>query len=203
MTKYVRHALAALLVLGLHTSIAMAQPAVEVPTVPPGLDAPAGHEPFFKAFALGTQNYICLSTASGIAWRFLGPQATLYQTFKGEPRQQLATHFLSRNPVDGANRPAWQHSFDTSRVWGRVLTSSTDPAFVEPGAIPWLLLEAAGTDVGPTGGIQLAQTTFIQRIGTHGGVAPATGCSDAAQVGAVALVPYTTDYVFYRASRER
>ena len=30
--------------------------------------------------------------------------------------------------------------------------SSSDPRFVEPEAIPWLLLEVVGPDVGPTWG---------------------------------------------------
>ena len=66
---------------------------------------------------------------------------------------------------------------------------SKDPGYVAPGAIDWLLLERAGVQSGPTGGSILAQTTFIQRVNTSGGVAPATGCSDISQVGTLALVP--------------
>ncbi|MBM3768961.1 MAG: DUF3455 domain-containing protein [Acidobacteria bacterium] len=43
----------------------------------------------------------------------------------------------------------------------------------------------------------LSKTTFIQRVNTAGGVAPTTACTDA---GAIAFVPYTTDYIFYRAA---
>ncbi len=50
---------------------------------------------------------------------------------------------------------------------------------------------------GPTGGGKLARTTFIQRVNTAGGVAPA-GCAASTDVGKKALVPYTTDYIFYR-----
>jgi hypothetical protein len=39
----------------------------------------------------------------------------------------------------------------------------------------------------------------VQRVNTQGGIAPATaGCSQAADIGKKALVPYTADYVFYR-----
>jgi len=86
-------------------------------------------------------------------------------------------------------------------VWGRVKASSTDANFVAPGAIPWLLLEAAGSALGPAGGSRLAATTFMQRLNTSGGIAPATGCSQPAEIGTVALVPYTTDYFFYQARR--
>jgi hypothetical protein len=76
-----------------------------------------------------------------------------------------------------------------------------DPAYVASGAIPWLLLEVAGTQQGPMGGSALVQTTFIQRLKTSGGIAPDSGCNETAY-GAVALVPYTTDYYFYKAERK-
>jgi len=54
-----------------------------------------------------------------------------------------------------------------------------------------------GTQDGPTGGTTLSQTTFIQRVNTRGGVAPATGCDDLPDVGHKAFVPYTADYFFF------
>lgn len=200
--KSVTAALTAVLVVVLCGSPALARTpsGPDVPPVPPSLEVPAGHEVYLAGFAAGTQNYVCVATAAGLSWRFLGPQATLFLAFRGEPRQQIVTHFLSPDPMAAA-RPTWQHSFDSSRVWGRVLASSSDSAYVAPGAIPWLLLEAAGAAAGPLGGRQLARTTFIQRVNTSGGIAPVTGCSDGAHVGTQALVPYTTDYLFYRASR--
>jgi hypothetical protein len=117
-------------------------------------------------------------------------------------RQQATTHFLSADP-SGTARPTWQHSIDSSRVWGRVLGSSTDANYVEAGAIPWLLLEVADTAAGPMGGGTLTRTTFIQRLNTSGGVAPSTGCSDPSHAGTVVLVPYSTDYFFYRPAPER
>jgi hypothetical protein len=39
--------------------------------------------------------------------------------------------------------------------------------------------------------------TFVQRIGTSGGVAPAGRCSGST-VGALAQVPYRAVYCFYR-----
>ena len=61
--------------------------------------------------------------------------------------------------------------------------------------IPWLLLQAA-THVGAGA---FAPVTFIQRLSTEKGPAPATGC-DAAHVGTEVLVPYAADYFFYRPS---
>jgi hypothetical protein len=39
--------------------------------------------------------------------------------------------------------------------------------------------------------------TFIQRLNTVDGSAPATGCSVATDVGRKAFVPYRADYFFY------
>lgn len=66
------------------------------------------------------------------------------------------------------------------------------------GAIPWLRLQVVGSQSGPTGGSALTGTTFIQRLNTAGGLAPATGCAAAADVAKKALVPYEADYFFYR-----
>jgi hypothetical protein len=188
-------------------AIASSQPLfaqhVTVPPVPPAIQVPAGNTPFLKGEAVGTQNYICLPTSGGAAWTFFGPQATLFarlKFFQIEILQQITTHFLSPNPDEnGMPRATWQSSLDTSAVWARAIASSTDPRFVAPGAIPWLLLTVVGSESGPTGGAFLTQTTFIQRVNTSGGIAPATGCTLLTDVGRNALVPYTTDYIFYKA----
>ena len=205
--RLVRLVAATMIVLGFGASWATAQPVssarIDVPAVPPNLEVPAGHDVFLAGQAEGTQNYICLPAGKkDVAWRFVGPQATLFHTLNGDVREQITTHFLSVNPSEGAvTRPTWQHSIDSSRVWGRVIASSSDPNIVAPGAIAWLLLEVAGVDRGPTGGVVLAETTFIHRLNTSGGIAPSTGCSDVSQIGTLALVPYTTDYFFYRPTR--
>jgi len=196
---------------------------VTPPPVPTNIQVPAGNKVFLKGFAVGTQNYICLPCpnlitpaamcpASGFAWAFFGPQATLFN----DHEKQLITHYFSPNPfetntnpalvADGPIRATWQHR-DTSTVWGKVRPadpnipgdlgdSSSDPAFVAPGAIPWVKVTATGVEDGPTGGDTLSKTTFIQRLNTSGGVAPSTGCASS-DVGHQAFVPYTADYFFY------
>jgi hypothetical protein len=208
MYTHVRLLAAGVIALGLTTSTAMAQPGrtsrIDVPDVPANLSVPDGYSVFFKGQAAGTQNFVCLATASGMSWTFLGPQATLFQSFLGDLDQQNATHFLSANPMeDGLPRPTWQHSFDTSRVWARAVASTSDPNYVEAGAIPWLLLQATGAATGPAGGATLARTAYIHRLSTSGGAAPTTGCSQAADIGKINLVPYTADYYFYRANRQK
>jgi len=171
-----------------------AAPVIVPPVVPPNLAAPVGTTAFLIAHARGTQNYVCLATATGVSWTFFGPQATLFD----DNASQQITHFLSTNPVDGTLRATWQHSGDTSTAWAAAIQSSTDQNFVAPGAIAWLLLQVVGAQYGPTLGHKLTSTAYIQRVNTVGGMAPADGCSGATDVGRKALVPYMADYVFYR-----
>jgi hypothetical protein len=111
-----------------------------------------------------------------------------------ERDEQIITHFLSPNPFEPGTPPraTWQDSEDTSKVWGLAIASAPAPV---TGAIPWLLLKVVGAQDGPTGGDELSETTYIQRLTTAGGVAPSTPCT----VGTMALVPYTADYFFYKA----
>jgi hypothetical protein len=206
MTSQLHKLITACMIAGATNHVAFAN-VITVPSVPPNIQVPSGNKVYLKGSAVGTQNYICLastSAPSGYAWTFLGPQATLFFVFQwttGEVRQQIMTHFLSPNPDEGGiARATWQSSLDTSAIWARAIASSTDPNFVAPGAIPWLLLQIVGTQNGPTGGSSLTGTTFIQRVKTAGGVAPATDCSQSSNVGAVTMVPYTTDYYFYKAA---
>ncbi|MBL8226982.1 MAG: DUF3455 domain-containing protein [Bryobacterales bacterium] len=179
------------------------QPIANQP-VPANLAVPSGNTAFLKASASGSQNYVCLPSGTGLQWKFQGPQATLFVKFRwmnGEVRQQVTTHFLSPNPAEsGLARATWQSSIDTSTVWAKKVAESNDPAFVTPGAIPWLLLQTAGTADGPMGGSFLSQTTYIQRVNTIGGNVASQDCTEA---GALQFVPYTTDYIFYRASGSR
>ncbi|HEY1338826.1 MAG TPA: DUF3455 domain-containing protein [Bryobacteraceae bacterium] len=183
----------------------MARAAESAVTVPSELKPPDGNELLFKAQATGTQNYICMPSGSAMAWTFIGPQATLFTTIKlgnFELKWQIATHFLSPNAAEGGTaRPTWQSSLDTSAVWARAIASSNDPAVVAPGAIPWLLLQTAGTRTGLDGSAGLSQVTYIQRLNTSGGVAPATGCSIASDLGHTAFVPYGAEYSFYKSAR--
>ena len=179
------------------------------PSVPANIQVPPGNKPFFEGHAVGTQNYVCLiagADAAGrprFAWTLFTPQATLLD----DERREVTTHYFSANPLEpgssvlanGAIRATWQHSADTSTVWGKVAPgdASSDPAFVKPGAIAWLRLTAVGARNGPTGGNTLTGTTYVQRVNTSGGAAPSMGCTTSSEVGNQAFVPYTADYVFY------
>jgi hypothetical protein len=89
-------------------------------------------------------------------------------------------------------------------VWAQkqhFITAGTDRSCPNSGAIDCLLLQVIGTAEGPTGGKSLTKTTFIQRLNTNGGSAPATGCALPGDVGKQALVPYSADYFFFRADQ--
>jgi hypothetical protein len=168
------------------------------PPVPGNIEAPVESKVFFAGHAVGTQNYICLPSGGGVAWTLFGPQATLFD----DHEKQVITHFLSANPDEGGIlRATWQHSRDTSAVWARATQTSSDPDFVAPGAIPWLLLEIEGTEDGPMGGEKLTAATHIQRVNTAGGMAPGTGCTLPSHVGNRVFVPYEADYFFYKVRR--
>ena len=209
--------------LAMAFTVSLSQPAhagqVTPPLVPANIQVEAGNTAFLVGHAVGTQNYICLPCSglktcptSGVAYALFTPEATLFN----DDEKQLITHYFSPNPfetntnpalvADGPIRATWQHR-DTSTVWGKVRPadpnipgdlgdSSSDPAFVAPGAIPWVKVTATGVEDGPTGGDTLSKTTFIQRLNTSGGVAPSTGCASS-DVGHQAFVPYTADYFFY------
>jgi hypothetical protein len=177
---------------------------VTPPPVPANLEVPEGNTAFLVGHAIGTQNYVCLPSGGGFAYVLFTPEATLFDEHDG----QIITHYFSPNlnpdPGETADtiRATWQDS-DTSIVWGKVnpgdSASHTDfPDFVADGAIAWLKVTRVGAEDGPRGGDTLSDTTFIQRLNTSGGVAPAD-CTSLADVGKQAFVPYTADYFFYSA----
>jgi len=185
-------------------TVSLPQPArasnITPPAVPHDLRVdPAANVPFLEGHAFGTQNYICLPTDDGFQFMLFTPEATLFDSVDGK---QIITHFFSvnPNPSDGGKiRATWQHSKDTSTVWGGNAIPSTDAAFVKPDAIAWLLLPMAGVQDGPKPGDSiLSVTTFIQRVHTSKGLAPSEGCANSNDVGNKAFVPYTADYFFYR-----
>jgi Protein of unknown function (DUF3455) len=161
---------------------------VTPPDVPDIIKVPPGNHLFREGHAVGTQDYIYLST--GWASPAYGPQATLFN----DDNDQIITHFLSRNPDESNTpRPTWQDSRDTSTVWGNPIPGATYTP--DSTAIPWLLLEVVGVAEGPIGGDRMTGTTYIQRVNTTGGLKPTGSCTE----GTKALVPYTADYFFYEA----
>ena len=135
----------------------------------PALAAPIGSTLVLHAFGIGVQIYHW----NGTSWGAATPAATLYADAGGTG--QVATHFAG---------PTWQ-SNSGSTVVGTVANRCTP----DPASIAWLSLSAV-----PTGDGIFAKVTFIQRLNTIGGNAPATAGT---VVGQEARIPYTADYLFY------
>jgi hypothetical protein len=152
-------------------------PSPRTEEVPADLSVPTGHAVAFTLAAEGVQIYACAQGPATPGWTLRAPEARLYE----ESGRAAGTHYAG---------PTWESS-DGSKVVGAKVSGAT----VDADAIPWLLLRAeshAGS--GRMGGV-----TFVQRIRTSGGVAPAGGC-DSAHTGAVARVPYRAVYRFFRAA---
>lgn len=165
-------------------------------SIPSDIAVPSDAVLFLVGHGFGTQNYVCLPSGTGVAYSLFTPEATLFN----DGSHQLITHFFSPNPEEkGTIRATWEHSRDSSMVWA----AATGQVSVRDDSILWLRLEVKGAAAGPTGGRTLTPTKFIQRINTVGGLAPATGCSSAADVGTKAFVPYAADYLFYKLPAEK
>jgi Protein of unknown function (DUF3455) len=205
--RFLLIACASALAVGLMVPLSQAAHARYVTTLPDRITPPPmpfniqvdleANKPFLVGHATGTQNYICLPAGGGFKFALFTPQATLFN----DDNKELITHYFSPNPAEGGIiRATWQNSRDTSKFWGSAgpNDSSTDQNFVAPGAVAWVKLTFAGSEVGPTGGDALTGTTFVQRVNTAGGVAPALGCASSADVGHEEFVPYRADYIFYK-----
>ena len=138
------------------------------------LQVPAGNKVAFHAYAEGVQIW----GWNGASWVFLRPEAVLYAG--AEADGIVGIHCAG---------PTWE-SASGSFVVGMLDKRATP----DPDAIPWLLLKAVDSD-GP--GI-FDGVTYIQRVNTFGGIAPA---APGDFPGEEARVPYTADYFFYRKSR--
>lgn len=135
---------------------------------------------FLAVHAIGVQKYACQANGT---WLFTDPEATLYKTDRARKTKPVGTHFLNF----ATGRPVWKYK-DGSTV--EATRTVLVPA--APGNIPSLLLQAAVTTAGS--GHRLTRTTWVQRLNTAGGVAPAGTCTP----GATSAVPYTADYFFWR-----
>jgi hypothetical protein len=166
---------AAALSAGILAGTAQAGPAA--PDVPTDVQVTGAHKPFLSADARGVQIYTC----DGSVWTLLAPRATLYD----HGGHAIISHY---------GGPTWE-----ARDGSRVVANRVGGATVDPTAIPWLKLQATSAVAGDDGD-RLAHTTFVQRIATTGGLAPAAATCNALTAGTTQEVPYTATYVFWKAT---
>jgi hypothetical protein len=147
------------------------------PEVPEGLKARAGEDVILSAHATGVQIYVCQAeTDQKSAWVLKAPEAQL-------------TDATGKKIVDHSAGPTGKH-IDGSEVTGKVIAKLDGP---QPGAIPWLLLSAAGHK----GEGILARVTTIQRIHTEGGLPPEVSACNVSANGKESRISYSADYYFY------
>ncbi|MEV6826538.1 DUF3455 domain-containing protein [Amycolatopsis sp. NPDC051102] len=135
-------------------------------TVPDAIKVPDGNRHLATYHGEGVQIYGCTNGA----WALIQPAAVLSK--HGKP---VAIH--SKGPV-------WTSTVDGSTVGAAAAANAP-----QPDAIPQLLLKANLN----TGDGVFGKVTYIQRLGTRGGVAPAGTCA----AGAQTAVPYSADYAFW------
>jgi hypothetical protein len=179
MTLSTRHRRAFVALFVVTAALPLAQTAQATPSsqISGAIAVPAGHKAYLTAHAIGVQIYTC----NGTAWGPSTPDADLYD----EKWRHIGTHF---------GGPTWAAK-DGSSVRGQREAGVT----VDESAIQWLRLKAVTPTAGPDGD-RFKPTTYIQRIATTGGLTPPAGDCTSATAGTQRQVPYTADYVFWKAT---
>jgi len=144
-------------------------------SIPEQIQVPTGYSPVLTVHAKGDQIYQCSLNKDAYTWETQAPDAKLFD----EQGKIVGNHTAG---------PLWEYK-EGSRVVGKVVKKID----VTPGkSISWLLVEV----VSHKGDGLFSNVSFINRINTHGGLPPASGC-DANHLGSEKRVAYTADYVFY------
>jgi Protein of unknown function (DUF3455) len=150
---------------------------VDNASLPEPVRVPAGQKVMMSTTGVGEITYECREKkdmAGAHEWAFVAPVATLYSGDK----KTVGKYYAG---------PTWEAN-DGSKVTGKQLAVS--PA--APGNIP---LQLVKTDPAMGAGA-MAGVSYIQRLNTKGGIAPAMAC-DATSKGKRQQVAYEADYVFY------
>jgi Protein of unknown function (DUF3455) len=154
---------------------------LHAPEAPAKLAVPAGNKLALVLHASGAQVYTCAAKkddATQFEWALKAPDAKLSDASGAAAGKHYAG-------------PTWEAK-DGSKVIGKKEQSVDAPG---AGDIPWLLLSAKSNE----GAGVFGKVTFVQRLETHGGKAPATG-ADAAHAGQELRVDYKATYCFYVAA---
>jgi len=150
---------------------------VDNAALPEPVRVPAGQKQVMTTTGVGEITYECRvkkDMADQHEWVFVGPVATLYDG----GRKAVGKYYAG---------PTWEAA-DGSKVGGKQVAVA--PA--TPGNIPLQLVKAdPAMGAGAMNGV-----SYIQRLNTKGGVAPAAACN-AASAGQRMQVAYEADYVFY------
>ncbi|RYF18290.1 MAG: DUF3455 domain-containing protein [Comamonadaceae bacterium] len=157
----------------------MATPMFDQAGLPAAVQVPAGHRVALETTGAGQITYECRASASQAGqqeWVFVGPDARLLD----RGGKVVGRYY---------GPPATWEGLDGSRLTATQLAVA--PAAV--GSIPLQLVKANPA----IGAGSMQGVSYIQRVATRGGVAPATPCTSAG-LGARQVVPYQADYIFYK-----
>lgn len=141
---------------------------------------PEGNSRVATFFAVGVQKYRAKEKAGSnpvtFEWVFVAPRADLFDA----SNNKVGIHSAG---------PVWTLSTADS-MYGQATNPPSSAPASDPNSIDWLLLEPK-TDNPPTGAF--AEVSYLQRIATNGGKAPAT---PPANENETVDVPYTAIYRF-------
>jgi len=150
-------------------------------SLPAAVQVPPGHSVAMETVGAGDITYECKAkkdAADQFEWTFIGPDAIL----SDRGGKAIGKYF---------GPPAtWQNN-DGSKV------TATQVAVAPAGAgnIPSQLVKANPA----VGSGAMSGVSYIQRVATKGGVAPAAACA-AANAGSKQKVQYQADYIFWKAA---
>lgn len=162
-------------------SPSMMQRTYDQASLPSAVQVPAGHRVAMETVGKGRILYECRAKASAAGeyeWFFVGPDAQLWD----RQGAMVGRYF---------GPPATWESKDGSKVTATQVAVAPGMA----GSIPLQLVKANPA----MGQGAMTGVTYIQRVATRGGVAPAMACG-ASNIGARQVVDYQADYIFYRAA---
>jgi Protein of unknown function (DUF3455) len=157
-------------------------PSVCTGTIPQILNVPEGNKLALQTFARGFQIYEVKRSATDptiFSWVNIAPLATLY--LHPDFTNEVIHHFAG---------PTWEFIKGTEKG-EKVVATKVQGITPDATAIQWLTLKTVDSLSTPGN-----KVTFVQRICTVGGLAPATG-ADEAHLGQLDSIPYTASYLFY------
>lgn len=165
---------------GLSLALGCSATAFAQTDVPEAVRVPDGHKVAMETVGVGQITYECKAQPDmpgQMAWIFMGPKAAL----NDRSGKQVGTYY---------GPPATWESMDGSKVTGTQVAIA--PA--GEGNIPHQLVKANPAE----GKGAMTGVSYIQRVATKGGVAPAKACAEANK-GERQIVDYQADYLFWAA----
>ena len=149
-------------------------------SLPAAVQVPAGNKVAMETVGVGDITYQCNAKkdmAGQFEWVFVGPDAKL----NDRSGKQVGKYY---------GPPASWESMDGSKLTATQIAVAPNST----GNIPLQLVKGNPA----MGSGAMSGVTYIQRVDTQGGVAPATPCA-AGNMGAKQVVKYQAGYVFYKA----